>query len=111
MRTLPKHKDEPEVEKPAYVTDVKFSMTAGIILDSVCPKLGPLKAAMSPYKHNMYHHAHGTDRVLEVAISEWNKYQEDWKARGIQHEHVPYPYTKTHVEEWMEEYCQRLNLP
>merc|ERR1712100_937513 len=96
MDQLPRHQAEPELEKPAYVCDVKYAMAGGIITDTMCPKVRDLRLrSMAPeYKYTMAHISHGTDRTLEVVNEEWDKYQEDWKARGIQHEYVPYPYTK-----------------
>jgi len=104
MKTLPKHAEEPDVEKPAYVSDVKYAMTSGIILTGMIPKIGLLTVWAGNYKHRMYHKTHTTDRVLEVALFEWNKYQETWKSRGIEHDYVPYPYTKDIVKGWFEEY-------
>merc|ERR1711865_1033383 len=40
MEALPKHQAEPDLEKPAYVTDVKYAMASGIISDTMCPKNG-----------------------------------------------------------------------
>jgi hypothetical protein len=102
MKTLPRHKEEPDIEKPAYVTEVKYSMTGGIILEGMCPAISLLKTNFGRYKYTMYHKTHGTDRVLEVCHREWNNYQKDWKARGIEHDYVPYPYTK----EMMAGYCR-----
>lgn len=104
LKTLPRHKEEPELEKPAYVTDVKYSMTGGIILSGMLPNLGTLTTGFSRYKHIMYHKSHGTDRVLEVANREWDDYQAEWKSRGIEHDYVPYPYTKQIVGKWFEEW-------
>jgi len=111
MKQLPRHKEEPELEKPVYVTEVKYDMSKSMILDTMVPKVGLLKTWMGSYKYKMYHVSHGTDRALEVALYEWDKYQEDWKNRGIQHDYVPYPYTKEHVQEWYDEYTRMLKLP
>mmetsp|Transcript_104065 Transcript_104065/g.180831 ORF Transcript_104065/g.180831 Transcript_104065/m.180831 type:complete len:702 (-) Transcript_104065:56-2161(-) len=111
MQTLPRHKPEPELDKPAYVTDVKYDQSSAMILESMLPKLSQMTAWVGAYKHKMYHLSHGTDRILEVALYEWDKYQEDWKNRGIQHDYVPYPYTKEHVQEWYDEYTRMLKLP
>merc|ERR1712159_602126 len=62
----------------------------------------------------MYHKAHGTDRVLEVALREWNNYQKDWKERGYKHpegkDYVEYPYTKEVVSKWFEDWSQLMGL-
>lgn len=104
MKTLPRHQEEPEIEKPAYLMDVKYAAAADFILGGLCPKISTLGIWMSNYKHRMYHKTHTTDRVLEVALFEWNNYQETWKKRGIQHDYVPYPYTKDIVNGWFKDY-------
>lgn len=111
MKTLPRHKEEPEVEKPAYVTDVKYSMTGGIILEGMCPKISLLKTWMSEYKYKMYHKAHTTKRALEVAKFEWDKYQEDWKSRGYEHEYVRYPYTEELMDQYFQEWGKLMQIP
>mmetsp|Transcript_151914 Transcript_151914/g.263202 ORF Transcript_151914/g.263202 Transcript_151914/m.263202 type:complete len:715 (-) Transcript_151914:87-2231(-) len=111
MRTLPRHKAEPEIDKPVYVTEVRHDMSTSFTLDGMCPKLFLLKSWMGSYKHKMYHITHGTERTLEVALSEWNKYQEEWKSRGIEHDYLPYPYTKESVQGWFDEFAEVLKLP
>jgi len=111
LKQLPKHKEEPEIDKPACVVDVKFAMVAGVVLDGMLPKLQPSKAWFSDYKHEMYHKSHNTERALEVALHEWDKYQKNWKDRGIKHDYVPYPYTKEIVATWFEDYTDLLKVP
>merc|ERR1712187_799542 len=82
MQALPRHKEEPVVEKPAYVTDVKCAMTGGIVLESMCPKITALKTGFYEDKYRMYHVSHNTDRTMEVCTREWDAYQEKWKEQG-----------------------------
>lgn len=110
MKMMPRHKEEPEIEKPAYLTDVKFSMVGGILMDGMLPRLAPQKQWFPEYKYTMYHTSHNTDRVLEVAQFEWDKYQETWKNRGIEHDYVPYPYTKEIVTGWFEDWSKLMKL-
>lgn len=111
MKALPRHKEEPNIDKPAYVTDVKFSMTGGFIIEGMLPKIAELTMNFSRYKHTMYHKSHNTKRTLEVAVSEWDTYQKEWKSRGIDHEYVPYPYTKEIIESWFSLYTQLTKVP
>lgn len=111
LKTMPRHKEEPELEKPAYVTDVKFAMTGGVIIEGMCPKISALKTGFSRYKYTMYHKTHGTDRTLEVAIQEWNAYQKEWASRGIEHEYVPYPYTKEMISSWFKDWSKLMKFP
>jgi hypothetical protein len=112
IKNLPSHKEEPEIEKPAYVTDVKYSMTAGIILDGMVPQIGnmPLRARASEFKYTMYHRTHGTDRALQVVNREWDTLQKEWKERGFVHDYVPYPYTKEIIKGWFDEYNKALKF-
>merc|ERR1719282_13368 len=111
IQQLPRHKAEDALEKPAYVTDVKFAMTGGIIIESMCPKISALKMGFSEYKYYMYHYCHSTDRTLEVTIGEWNTYQEKWKAQGRVHDYVPYPYTKEMIANWFKEWTALMKWP
>lgn len=111
IQQLPKHKAEDALEKPAYVTDVKFAMTGGIIIESMCPKISALKIGFAEYKHFMYHVAHSTDRTLEVCTREWDAYQEQWKAKGIVHDYVPYPYNKEMIAGWFRDWTGLMKWP
>jgi hypothetical protein len=112
VKNLPSHKEDPDLEKPAYVTDVKYAMTSGIILDTMVPKIANMKLRnrVPAYKYTRYHKAHSVDRALEVATQEWDAYQATWKARGHQHEHVRYPYTKEMMAEWFKEWSEHFKL-
>jgi hypothetical protein len=110
MKSMPRHKEEPDFEKPAYLTDVKFAMTGSMIIESMVPAITQLKMSMSRYKYTMYHKSHTTDRALEVAIQEWDAYQATWKSRGIEHEYVPYPYTKEMITTWFKEWSKLMKI-
>merc|ERR1719277_1975516 len=95
LSQLPKNEAREKEDKPAYVTDVKFTMSSSIILESMCPKISELNAADAGYKYRMYHAAHGLDRFLDEALESWNEYQECWANQGgTTHEYIPYPYTR-----------------
>jgi len=111
LKSLPKHREEPEFDKPAYVTDVKFAMTGGIMLGGFVPRIGTLTSGFSRYKYTMYHKSHGTDRALNVAKGEWDAYQEEWKSRGIEHDYVQYPYTKEMMTEWFKDWSELMKIP
>merc|ERR1712107_281708 len=95
-----------------YVCDVKYSMTAGIIMAA------PQKVRdiywmnqAAEYKYVMFHKSHGTDRTLEVVNEEWDRYQADWTARGIVHDYVPYPYTREMIAEYFDEWSRIMKIP
>lgn len=110
LQKLPRHKAEEKLDKPAYLTDVKFAMSASIITESLCPKLGKCTESCPEYKHRMYHSAHNVDRLLTTTIGEWDAYQEQWKKDGWDHEYVPYPYTKEIINTWFEEWSAIMGL-
>jgi hypothetical protein len=110
MQALPRHKEEPAVEKPAYVTDVKFGMSGGIVLESMVPRIGAMKQGFSDYKYKMYHQSHNLDRTLEVCTKEWDAYQAKWKADGFEHPYVPYPYTREMMVGFFEQWKHQLKI-
>jgi len=110
LTQLPRQQADEKMDRPAYVTDVKFQMTAGIVISTMCPKLQEWDAANGPYKYEMYHRAHGTDRLLKEAIADWDNHQRQWKAQGVDHEYVPYPYTREMIAGFFEEYNKALGL-
>jgi len=111
MDVLPRHKEEPDVEKPAYITDVRHAMSSGMTFDMMCPSLQPMKSWFMMYKYRMIHQSHPIERFLEVAEYEWNKYQETWKERGHEHDYVPYPYTMDMIHDWADEWSKAMKIP
>eukprot|EP00403_Amphidinium_massartii_P025049 CAMPEP_0178392040 /NCGR_PEP_ID=MMETSP0689_2-20121128/11475_1 /TAXON_ID=160604 /ORGANISM="Amphidinium massartii, Strain CS-259" /LENGTH=1015 /DNA_ID=CAMNT_0020012605 /DNA_START=40 /DNA_END=3084 /DNA_ORIENTATION=+ len=102
---LPKNKERLNEDKPAYVTDVKFDQTASMIWGSFLPDINNSMPENELYKHAMYHTYHGTDAFLKECIADWDKYQKHFKeVQGIDHEYVPYPYTKDMIDGFYEEY-------
>jgi len=106
MLQLPRQKADEKLDRPAYVTDVKFQMAAGIIIDSMCPKLSEKQAGSGPYKYELYHRVHPLKKFLEVCQEDWDQYQTAWKAQGFDHEYVPYPYTYDMVAGFFEEFSR-----
>lgn len=111
MSVLPTHKEEPDIEKPAYVCDVRHAMQSAMALDSMIPQMAPMKMWFMDYKYRMIHQSHPIDRFLEVAEFEWNTYQEEWKRRGHEHDHVPYPYNKEMISGWFKEWSEVMKIP
>jgi len=119
LHTLPRHQAEQKYDKPAYVTDVKFAMTSGIIISGMNPRINLLHAADSMYKYKMYHGAHGIDRLLKTVTDEWFDYQKEWTANGYDlkasplykeewGDKVPYPYTREMMATWFADYSTSL---
>jgi len=104
LQQLPRQKADEKLERPAYVTDVKFQMAAGIIIDSMCPRLQEKGAAQGPYKHELYHRAHPLKKFLQVCKEDWDQYQAKWKEEGFKHDYVEYPYTYDIVAEYFKDF-------
>eukprot|EP00408_Alexandrium_pacificum_P066504 CAMPEP_0171177332 /NCGR_PEP_ID=MMETSP0790-20130122/12186_1 /TAXON_ID=2925 /ORGANISM="Alexandrium catenella, Strain OF101" /LENGTH=690 /DNA_ID=CAMNT_0011642229 /DNA_START=1 /DNA_END=2073 /DNA_ORIENTATION=- len=111
LESLPVNKANLKDDKPCYVTNVDFSMNAGIVTEGMCPKLSQLSSSDPEYKHKMYHTAHPLNRFLQECKQSWDDYQEEWKRQGSDHEYVPYPYTREMIEGYFSEYSQALGWP
>jgi len=94
LQALPVSRADEANDKPAYVTDVKYMMSAGIVLSSMCPQMDAQSAHDGEYMHCLYHQIHKTDEFLEQAVEDWDKYQKMFKDQGNDHEYIKYPYTK-----------------
>jgi len=111
MDQLPVNKANPKEDKPAYVTDVKMAMSASIIIESMCPKIGTLGASDPDYKYRMYHNCHPLQKTLDECTASWDAYQAEWKKNGSTHDYVPYPYTKEMMEGYFQEYSAHVGFP
>jgi len=110
FQTLPRHAAEPEYDKPAYLTDVKFGGATGVTMGMFIPKAGGEAGPLIPaYWYEMYHAAHSWERTYKQCVEEWDEYQRKWREEeGWDHEYVPYPYTKEIMSSYFEEFN---NLP
>lgn len=104
LKQLPINKADVDLDKPAYVVDVKHTMSASIIMESLIPKISLFSSTDSEYKYRMIHTAHPIDRFLQECIEDWDKYQDLFRKQGFDHEYVPYPYTKAVIEDFCKEY-------
>lgn len=111
LKQLPTNKADKDLDKPAYVYDVKYSMSAGIIMESMNPRLSELTRNDPEYKYRMYHAAHPVDYFLEQCIADWDHYQKMFKEQGCDHEYVKYPYTREMIEGYFTEYTKLLHVP
>jgi len=111
MAYLPVNKAKPAEDKPAYVTDVKYAQSAGMITSSFFPMTDALQAEGSAYKHALYHALHPTDQFIAECVKDWDKYQALFKENGCEHEYIPYPYTRQMVDEYMADYSQSTKWP
>mmetsp|Transcript_73236 Transcript_73236/g.160290 ORF Transcript_73236/g.160290 Transcript_73236/m.160290 type:complete len:729 (-) Transcript_73236:6-2192(-) len=109
LHALPCNAANEKEDKPAYVTDVKFAMSSGIIMDGLCPRLAILNDCDPVYKYRMYHACHPLDYFLDTAMKEWDHYQELWKTQnGLDAPYQKYPYTREMIEEYFQEYSRNV---
>jgi len=108
LQSLPVSKADEKLDKPAYVTDVKYAMSAGIILSAFCPMVNRLTAFDGQYKYVLFHQVHKFDEYLEQCIADWNRYQEMFKSQGCTHDYITYPYTKDMVKKYIDDYNKDL---
>mmetsp|Transcript_22784 Transcript_22784/g.52045 ORF Transcript_22784/g.52045 Transcript_22784/m.52045 type:complete len:719 (-) Transcript_22784:43-2199(-) len=122
MQQLPRHKAEEQYDKPAYVTEVKFAMTTGMMIHMMYPRMAQLTMDTQMYKYRMYHGAHNVDRLLKTCTDEWFGYQKEWAAKGYDLKsspiykeewgtEVPYPYTRQMMSTWFKEYSDWVGWP
>eukprot|EP00811_Abedinium_folium_P021799 NODE_30_length_4203_cov_19.513984.p1 GENE.NODE_30_length_4203_cov_19.513984~~NODE_30_length_4203_cov_19.513984.p1 ORF type:complete len:997 (+),score=321.63 NODE_30_length_4203_cov_19.513984:88-3078(+) len=105
---LPRSKQDPSCQRPAYVTDVKYAMLSGITIGGFLPLLEPHLAQKNTYWHALYHTIHPTDKFLAEAIADWDKYQKLFKEHGREHDYVQYPYDKQFIADYCAEYSKQV---
>jgi len=111
MQQLPVHKAIEKEEKPAYVYDVKYAMSAGMLLSTMVPKCAESGMFDGEYKYRMYHVTNPTDYTLEECTKAWNDYQDVWHKEGFDHPYIPYPYTREMMEGYFKEYGEWTGVP
>mmetsp|Transcript_34319 Transcript_34319/g.103414 ORF Transcript_34319/g.103414 Transcript_34319/m.103414 type:complete len:748 (+) Transcript_34319:83-2326(+) len=112
LNVLAKSKADDSLQKPAYVTDVKYSMSCGITVSAMCPNMDRQASEDGWYKYALYHKCHPTDKFLEYCVADWDKYQKMFKEQqGIDREYIHYPYTKEVVKGFFDEWSQQLGVP
>mmetsp|Transcript_51137 Transcript_51137/g.109540 ORF Transcript_51137/g.109540 Transcript_51137/m.109540 type:complete len:215 (-) Transcript_51137:136-780(-) len=86
-------------------------MSASMIFGSYFPACGLLTADDSLYKYVLMHHYHPTDRFLSDAQEDWDRWQKIFRDQGDTHEYIPYPYDKSMIKSWCDDYSFRMGWP
>jgi len=102
--SLPVSKPRDDIQKPAYVTDVKYAMAVGITIGQFCPHADIASRESGAYKYALYHKVHPTDKFLAYCQEDWEKYQKMFKEQVNSHEYIPYPYTRELLQTYFDEY-------
>jgi len=111
IEQLPVHTAIESEDKPAYVGDVKHSMSAGMTLSTFLPKLVEAGMFDGEYKHRMYHVTNPTDYTLKECIKAWDDYQEKWHKEGFTQPYLPYPYSREMIDDYFSTYSQAVSVP
>merc|ERR1712107_221549 len=81
------------------------AMSSGVTLGAMCRKVQMVKGDISAYKRISMHKHSPVEAYIEQCTEEWNKLQEDWKARGWDSEYLPYPYSLADVKGWFQSHA------
>jgi len=100
---LPQRKAD---DRPAYIFDVKYAMSAGVTLGSMCPKLHEGKGDLNTYKHAVMWSQCPLKEYLQQVVAEWDNYQKTWREQGWDVDYIPYPYTEETVKQWYKDHSQ-----
>mmetsp|Transcript_21045 Transcript_21045/g.44885 ORF Transcript_21045/g.44885 Transcript_21045/m.44885 type:complete len:642 (+) Transcript_21045:55-1980(+) len=90
---LPKHKAEPEVDRPAYVIDARYNISASMIVSTI-QGIAEDGAAQGDLKRRKQLELHPVEKYFYEIKHDWDTYAKEWKARGHAPNPIPeYPYT------------------
>mmetsp|Transcript_100486 Transcript_100486/g.324023 ORF Transcript_100486/g.324023 Transcript_100486/m.324023 type:complete len:635 (+) Transcript_100486:347-2251(+) len=95
-------------EKPAHQFDAKYTMVSAVTVESMCRRLQFKFFGLDDYMHQLFSAVNPLDKYYQECIDSWDRYQEEWRLQGFEHEYVPYPYTRELVDRWFEEYDARV---
>lgn len=112
---VPKHVlSDTQPDQTSYMTNIAYEMYAGNVIGSLTPLMGRAHGDEASYKYCLLHTMHPTEKFLEYAEADWNRYQKQIKEcnPGFENaEHVPYPYNMEKVTKWFEKYSIDLKCP
>jgi len=112
IEAMPVHTaSKTQPDQPVHLCDVRYEMSASMISGSFFPMCGLLSQQDPLYKYILVHHLHPTDRVLKEAEEDWDWWQKKFKDQGTDHAYIPYPYNKSQIQHWMDEYSYRVKWP
>mmetsp|Transcript_17724 Transcript_17724/g.44887 ORF Transcript_17724/g.44887 Transcript_17724/m.44887 type:complete len:642 (+) Transcript_17724:61-1986(+) len=107
---LPKHKAEPEKDRPAYVIDARHATATGMLISGCCIALAEAGGAIALLKHRKQLECHPMQKFVDQCREEWDEYARKWKENGAPGEIPPYPYTHELVQSFLDEEKRELAL-
>lgn len=101
---LPKHKSEPDEDRPAYVIDARHGTTTGMLVEGMTLALQETGAVRGPLKRRKQLECHPMEKFVDEAGAEWDAYAKLWKVENKAPNPIPpYPYNHKNVKEFMDE--------
>eukprot|EP00913_Durusdinium_trenchii_P013819 g12976.t1 len=96
---LPKHSEEPEYDRPAYVIDARHGTQTGMGISASTPAIGESHMGLGMVKRQKQLECHPTKKFLAECSEEWAEYGKKFKELGAPFDCPPYPYTLKFVED------------
>lgn len=91
---LPKHKAEPDNNRPAYVLDARLASGASILIPAFAPQVAERSATQGMLKRTRQLQCHPMKTYIDQAAAEWDEYARKWKEEDPSlKDPPPYPYT------------------
>jgi len=98
---LPKHKADPDTDRPAYVIDARHGTTTGMLLEGsvlAFQESGPTRGGLKRAKQL---ECHPMEKFIDECAAEWDAYAKKWKENGAPGPIPAYPYTYAIVNEFL----------
>lgn len=100
---LPKHKAEPDQDRPAYVIDARHGTTTGVLCNAMVVALAEAQAGLGYLKHRKQWECHPIEKFVSECSAEWDEYARTWKAAGAPGPIPEYPYTENLVQSFLQQ--------
>lgn len=100
---LPRHKADPQTDRPAYVIDARHGASTGITLDAAVLALQESGAKRGLLKRNKQLECHPPRIFLEECAAEWEEYGRKLERQGAPRSAPLYPYTHEMVDAFLQE--------
>jgi len=101
--SLPRHRAEPDQDRPAYVIDARHGTVTAMVVNTSCIALVEASAKIQGLKRAKQWECHPMEKFVDECREEWDSYARQWKERGAPGPIPPYPYTHAVVKGFLEE--------
>merc|ERR1712151_824524 len=94
---------KPDELRPAYHYDIRHAMTTAVVISSMCPKVVQLTSTTQKYKNKTMTKTYPIRVYVRQCQEEWDRFQKEWENAGTPGSFVPYPFSETDVQNWIED--------